>query len=79
MHDLRPRHWIGILLSLLAWTAVTTVAQAHPHVWATIQTELIFARDGAVTGVRHSWTFDDMYSAFATTGINAKTKGRFTR
>jgi len=80
MRDLRPRHWIGILLSLLAWTAVTTVAaQAHPHVWATIQTELIFAPDGAVTGVRHSWTFDDMYSAFATTGINAKTKDRFTR
>jgi ABC-type uncharacterized transport system substrate-binding protein len=80
MHDLRPRHWIEILLWLLAWTAVTTVtAQAHPHVWATIQTELIFAPDGAVTGVRHIWTFDDMYSAFATTGLAAKVKGQFTR
>jgi ABC-type uncharacterized transport system substrate-binding protein len=80
MHDLRPRHGIGILLSLVAWTAATTVAaQAHPHVWATIQTELIFAPDGAVTGVRHIWTFDDMYSAFALTGIQAKTKGQFTR
>jgi ABC-type uncharacterized transport system substrate-binding protein len=80
MHDLRPRHWIKIMLPLLAWMAATTVAaQAHPHVWATIQTELLFAPDGAVTGVRHIWTFDDMYSAFATTGIPARTKGQFTR
>ena len=80
MHDLRPRHYIKFLLMLLAWTGVTTVtAHAHPHVWATIQTELLFAPDGAVTAVRHIWTFDDMYSAFATTGFKAKTKGQFTR
>ncbi len=59
---------------------VTTIAaQSHPHVWATIDTELLFAPDGAVTAVRHIWSFDDMYSAFATTGIQAKTKGQFTR
>jgi ABC-type uncharacterized transport system substrate-binding protein len=80
MRDLRPRHWIKVLLSLLAWIGATTIAaQAHPHVWATITTELLFAPDGAVTAVRHIWSFDDMYSAFATTGIQAKTKGQFTR
>ena len=80
MDHLRPRHWIKVLLSLLAWMGATTVAaQAHPHVWANIETELLFAPDGAVTAVRHIWTFDDMYSAFATTGIKAKTKGQFTR
>ena len=48
MHDLRPQYWIGILLSFLAWVGVTTgAAQAHPHVWATIKTELLFAPDGA--------------------------------
>jgi ABC-type uncharacterized transport system substrate-binding protein len=67
-------------LSLLAYTCVTTAAaQAHPHVWVTMRTELLFATTGAVTGVRHAWTFDDMYSAFATTGIQAKTEGQFTR
>lgn len=80
MHHLRPRYWIGILISLLAYTGVLTgAAAAHPHVWVTMQTELLFATDGAVTGVRHNWTFDDMYSAFATTGLAAKTKGQFTR
>ena len=44
-----------------------------------MQTELLFATDGAVTGVRHAWTFDDMYSAFATTGMQAKIQGQFTR
>ena len=32
-----------------------------------------------VTGVRHAWTFDDMFSAFATQGLEQKTKGQFTR
>ncbi len=54
-------------------------AQAHPHVWATIKADLLYAADGSVTGVRHAWTFDDMFSAFATVGIKAKTKGQFTR
>ena len=44
-----------------------------------IRTELLYAPNGAVTDVRHAWTFDDMFSAFATTGIPAKTKGQFTR
>jgi ABC-type uncharacterized transport system substrate-binding protein len=80
MHDLRPRYWSGILFLLLAYICMTTVpAKAHPHVWVTIQTELLFATDGTVTGVRHNWTFDDMFSAFATTGIHAKTQGQFTR
>ena len=32
-----------------------------------------------MTGVRHAWTFDDMFSTFATQGIEAKKKGEFTR
>ena len=33
----------------------------------------------SVTGVRHAWTFDDMFSVFAMQGIEAKKKGEFTR
>jgi ABC-type uncharacterized transport system substrate-binding protein len=32
-----------------------------------------------LTGVRHAWTFDDMFSTYATQGIPAKIKGHFTR
>lgn len=54
-------------------------AHAHPHVWVVVSTELVYAPDGALTGVRHAWTFDDMFSAFATQGLEQKTKGTFTR
>ncbi|MGA7485488.1 MAG: DUF1007 family protein [Xanthobacteraceae bacterium] len=54
-------------------------ASAHPHVWVTVKSELVYSPDGSVTGVRHAWTFDDMFSAFALQGIEAKKKGEFTR
>lgn len=54
-------------------------ALAHPHVWVTMHTELIYAPDGTITGVRHAWAFDDMFSAFATQGLDVKEKGKFTR
>jgi ABC-type uncharacterized transport system substrate-binding protein len=69
---------LTLLIAVVA-SLTATRAQAHPHVWATIRTELLYAPDGAVTGVRNIWTFDDMYSAYATTGIQAKVKGQFTR
>lgn len=58
---------------------LTATAEAHPHVWVTAESELLFAPDGALTGVRHSWTFDDMFSSYAVQGIETKTKGAFTR
>jgi ABC-type uncharacterized transport system substrate-binding protein len=72
------RFWRGVLTAISMWLTASA-AQAHPHVWVTMMTELLYAPDGSVTGVRQAWTFDDMYSAFATTGIRAKTKGQFTR
>jgi ABC-type uncharacterized transport system substrate-binding protein len=69
---------LAFLVLLFAGLA-PSAAQAHPHVWVTMTTELLYAPDGAVTGVRHNWTFDDMYSAYATTGIKARVKGQFTR
>jgi ABC-type uncharacterized transport system substrate-binding protein len=58
---------------------VTSAAQAHPHVWVTMKSELTYGADGSATGVRHAWTFDDMFSTFATQGLDAKQKGVFTR
>jgi len=54
-------------------------ALAHPHVWVIMKSEVAYAPDGSVTGLRQSWTFDDMFSTFATQGLDQKTKGQFTR
>jgi ABC-type uncharacterized transport system substrate-binding protein len=73
----------GSLWSILAVFAGSVLAggaaSAHPHVWVTVYSELVYAPDGSVTGVRHAWTFDDMFSVFATQGIESKKKGEFTR
>jgi ABC-type uncharacterized transport system substrate-binding protein len=44
-----------------------------------MHSELVYAPDGSVTGVRQAWSFDDMFSAFATQGYESKVKGQFTR
>ena len=70
---------IRILLIALLSLAFTGLARAHPHVWVTMKSEVIYAPDGTVTGVRHAWSFDDMFSVFATQGLDAKDKGKFSR
>ena len=66
------------LLSLLTLVFIAP-AHAHPHVWVTMKSEVLYAPDGTVTGIRHAWSFDDMFSAFATQGLESKEKGKFTR
>jgi len=67
------------IVGLACFIAATGRVDAHPHVWVTMTEELLYAPDGSVTGVRHAWTFDDMFSAFATQGMEQKTQGTFTR
>jgi len=70
---------LRILFAALATLTITAPAQAHPHVWVTMRTELVYAPDGSITGIRHAWSFDDMFSTFATQGLESKEKGKFTR
>ena len=44
-------------------------AKAHPHVWVAARAQILFAPDGRIAAIRHTWTFDEMYSAFATQGL----------
>ena|SRR5690242_8050136 len=75
----RMQALLRILLVAILGLATGNLAQAHPHVWVTMQTELVYAPDGSITGIRHAWAFDDMFSAFATQGLDSKEKGKFTR
>ncbi len=71
---LLPLAWL-----LMALLTVPGTAVAHPHVWVTAKSELLYAADGSVTAVRHAWTFDDMFSSYALQGLETKTKGVFSR
>src|SRR5205823_13012809 len=70
--DMMPRCFPAFLGALAGLVLSIAGASAHPHVWVTVSSELIYAPDGAVTGVRHAWAFDDMFSVFATQGIESK-------
>lgn len=72
---------IGMICVLAVTLAslVSSAALAHPHVWITMKSEVLVGPDGAVTGIRHHWAFDDMFSAFALQGLASKVKGQFTR
>jgi ABC-type uncharacterized transport system substrate-binding protein len=73
------RHLLGLLLLVSGLALGTVSAQAHPHVWITASSEVIYAPDGSISGVRHAWTFDDMFSTYALQGIESKTKGIYSR
>ena len=72
-----------LFLALFGLSGLTMLAapaaQAHPHVWITATSELLYGPDGSITGVRHAWTFDDMFSTYALQGIETKTKGVYSR
>jgi ABC-type uncharacterized transport system substrate-binding protein len=67
---------LGLLVS--AWMLSASAAQAHPHVWITSASELLYTPDGSITGVRHAWTFDDMFTTYVLQGIQSKKKGVYT-
>jgi ABC-type uncharacterized transport system substrate-binding protein len=75
---MRMRALFGLLLAI-ALSLASGAAKAHPHVWITATSELLYSEDGTISGVRHAWTFDDMFSAYAVQGIESKTKGAYTR
>jgi ABC-type uncharacterized transport system substrate-binding protein len=67
------------VLAACAALLCSAPALAHPHVWVTMRSDLIYAPDGSITAIRHHWAFDDMFSVFATQGLESKEKGKFTR
>ena len=60
---------IAGLLAILAGPAL-----AHPHVWVEARAKVVFGKDGKVDAIRNDWVFDEMYSAFAVTGLEKNGK-----
>jgi ABC-type uncharacterized transport system substrate-binding protein len=73
------RHCRKLALGALLLLGTAGTAAAHPHVWLTIKSEVVYAPDGSFTAVRHVWTFDEMFSAFATQGLDKNGDGKLSR
>lgn len=69
----------AILLFFAAGALASGMAHAHPHVRADVASVIVHDSDGRVGAVRHVWRFDDMFSAFATQGLDADGDGVLAR
>jgi ABC-type uncharacterized transport system substrate-binding protein len=75
-HRLKPLPILAVVM--LSLFGITPTAQAHPHIWVTVETTLQFDK-GTVTGIRHRWLFDEYYSTMAIEGLDTNKDGIFDR
>ena len=61
----------GVLMS-------ATGAEAHPHVWVTVKTTVLF-KGGAIVGLQQHLTFDEFYAAMAIEGLDKNNDGVYDR
>jgi ABC-type uncharacterized transport system substrate-binding protein len=76
---LRAQRLMLVLLAMASGLVVTaTTASAHPHVWVTMQTTVLYDK-GTITGLQHAWTFDEMYTQQAIEGLDKNGDGKYDR
>lgn len=66
------------LISAVAYILAIPTASGHPHVWVTVETEVIFGPNKEITGFRHKWTFDEFYTEFAIQGLDTNNDGIYS-
>src|SRR6476646_12175348 len=69
-------HFCGLCAAIALLSA--SPAAAHPHVWATVRSEILLDPNHQLTGIRHAWTFDEFYSAMAVQGLDKNGDGVFS-
>ena len=73
----RLRLLTGTLAALL-YAALAPAADAHPHVWVTVEATVLHGQGGFV-GLRYKWTFDEAYTAMAIEGLDKNKDGIYDR
>lgn len=71
--------WAAAFVLAGLCAAAASPAQAHPHVWVTVRSTAQFDAAGLLTGIRHAWTFDEAFAAYATAGLDSDKDGRLSR
>lgn len=74
-----PMRWLAMLATAATmWAGLATVAAAHPHVFITFETTVLYEK-GTFVGVKHKWTFDEFYTAMAIEGLDKNKDGVYDR
>ena len=54
--------WWRLLLPMIGMVAVTSPAQAHPHAWIDLRSQVLLDDEGRVRALELIWLFDDYYT-----------------
>ena len=77
---MRARLWTATLLGLaVPLLAAPEQPRAHPHVWVTVETKVLYGSGQSIVGFRQKWVFDEFYSAFAAQGLDKNGDGKLSR
>lgn len=68
----------GMAGGLVAAGLAACPASAHPHVWVSVETTVVY-ETGKLAGFQHRWTFDDMYTAMAVQGLDKNQDGVYSK
>jgi ABC-type uncharacterized transport system substrate-binding protein len=68
----------GAAFLVLSALALVRPATAHPHVWVSVETTVVYDK-GTIVGLRHKWTFDELYTAMAIEGLDKNNDGIYSR
>jgi len=71
------RRFAAVLAAGLAVAGFAAPASAHPHVLITSRSQIV-VDGGQIRAVRHSWTFDEAFSAFAIQGLDDNGDGKLS-
>ncbi len=70
-----PKRLLAVLAATLLCVGWPLIAQSHPHVFIDIKVEVVFDDSGQVTGLRETWIFDELYTAFTAGDLDADGDG----
>ena len=75
----RYQSHLTLVLAFAGSVAFSPTVDAHPHVWATVRSEIVFGPNHQITGIRHAWTFDEFYTAMAIEGLDTNKDGVYSK
>ena len=66
-------------LALILLAGLIQPVRSHPHVLVDARTVILFDEQGAISGLRHSWTFDLLFSTYAVEGLDRDGDGVYSK
>ena len=72
------RHGKALLVLAGMLGAGAAPAAAHFHVWITVESVVVYEQ-GSIAGIRHTWTFDELYTTMAIQGLDTNNDGNYDR